>query len=95
MVPAKSTGTGPEPEFRLGPSQDTVFGKPVFGDFTVIRLVFKAYNLENLILRYELKGKARTRPDILRVFWVHVHNVAHVRPRSKNGAKHQNQLLRR
>ena len=26
--------------------------------------VFKHIILENLILRYELKGKARTRPDI-------------------------------
>ena len=42
-----------------------------------------------LILTYELKGKARTRPDILGWFWVCVHNVAHVRPRSKNRAKNQ------
>ena len=27
----------------------------------------QAYNLENLILRYGLKGKARTRPDFFRV----------------------------
>ena len=38
-------------------------------------------------MRYGLKGKARTRPDFFRVFWVYVHNV---RPRSKKGAKHQN-----
>ena len=41
----------------------------------------EAYNFGNFDLRYELKGKARTRPDIFRVvlrwFWVHV------RPRSK------------
>ena len=39
--------------------------------------------LETLILRYELKGKART------------HSVAHVRPRSKNRAKNQNRHIRR
>ena len=39
---------------------------------------FRPMILETLILRYELKGKART------------HSVAHVRPRSKNSAKNQN-----
>ena len=46
--------------------------------------------LETLILRYGLKGKARTLPDFLWWFWVRAHSFAHVRPWSKNGAKHQN-----
>ena len=29
-------------------------------------------------------------PTFLGWFWVHAHNFTHVRPRSKNGAKHQN-----
>ena len=48
---------------------------------------FRPIILENSILRYDLKGKARTRPDIFRAFWVHVHNNAHVRPRTKIGPK--------
>ena len=51
---------------------------------------FKPIILETLIMRYGLKGKARTRPDFLGWFWVHAHNFTNVRPRSKNGAKHQN-----
>ena len=50
-----------------------------------------------LLLRYELKVKARTVhvPTFLGWFWVRVPNVAHVRPWSKNGAKNQNLHLRR
>ena len=51
---------------------------------------FRPIILETLILRYELKGKARTRPDPFRVVLVHAHNFTHLRPRSKNGTKHQN-----
>ena len=47
---------------------------------------FRPIILETLIMRYGLKGKGRTRPE----FWVHAHNFTHVRPRSKNGAKHKN-----
>ena len=40
---------------------------------------FRPIILETLILRYELQGKARTRPDFLKV--VHAHNCW--RPKSK------------
>ena len=50
--------------------------------------------MENSILIYEIKGKARTRPEIFRVVLGHAHNVAHVRPRSKNGTKNHNLHLR-
>ena len=36
-------------------------------------------------MRYELKGKARTRPDIFRVVLGPCAQFYHVRPRSKNG----------
>ena len=51
--------------------------------------MFRPIILEDLILRYKLKGKARTRPDILRVDLGTWHNVAHVivRPRKKMGPK--------
>ena len=52
-------------------------------------------NITASIFRYELKGKARTRPDKVDLFWVRVHNVAHLRPRSKHGVKNQNLHLRR
>ena len=41
-------------------------------------------------MRYGLKGKARTHPDFFRVGFGPCANFTHVRPRSKNGAKHQN-----
>ena len=41
--------------------------------------------LETLILRYELEGKARTHPKILRVVLVPCAQFTQVRPRSKNG----------
>ena len=45
--------------------------------------------LETLVLKYELKGKARTRPDIFRVVLDPWAKFYPLRPRSKNGAKHQ------
>ena len=53
---------------------------------------FRPIILETLIMRYGLKGKARTHyvPTFLGWFWVHAHNFTHLRPRSKNGAKYQN-----
>ena len=37
-------------------------------------------------MRYELKGKARTRPEFLRVVLGPCAKFSHVKPRSKNGA---------
>ena len=51
---------------------------------------FRPVILETLSLRCELKGEARTRPYFLGLIWNHAHNFTHLRPRSKNGAKHQN-----
>ena len=64
----------------------------VYFSFRVIEIdiklkMFRPIILETLILRYELKGKART---FLGWFWVHAHNFTHVRHRSKIGAKYKN-----
>ena len=47
------------------------------------------------ILRYGRRGRPGHVPTFLGGFWVRVHNVACVRPQSKNGAKNQNLHLRR
>ena len=39
----------------------------VFEESKKVKVGFRPMIFENLILRYELKGKARTRPDIFRV----------------------------
>ena len=55
----------------------------------ILRGGFRTIILETLILRYELKGRGHV-PTFFGWFWVHAHNFSHVRPRSKNGARHQN-----
>ena len=51
----------------------------------------QAYNFGNFDyeIRVEEEGQDTYR-RFLGWFWVHAHNFTHVRPRSKNGAKHQN-----
>ena len=54
---------------------------------------FRPIILETLIMRYGLKGKSRIRPDFFRVVLgpcAQFSPCEDVRPRSKNGAKHQN-----
>ena len=57
--------------------------------------MFRPIILENLILRYKLKGKARTRPDILRVVLGTCAQCCSCEAlEKKNGAKNQNHLRR-
>ena len=51
----------------------------------------QAYNFGNFNFEIRVEGEGQ---DTSRLFlgwsWVHARNFNHVRPRSKNGAKHQN-----
>ena len=88
--------TGTEPDYkpekvnRIRPDWPDRLDWPdfyrIFKTFT-LNLQVTNINIASSILRYELKGKARTRPDIFRLVLSHVHNVAHVRPQSQKGAK--------
>ena len=78
------TGTGPD--FKP---------KKVNWIFKTLTLNLQVINIAASIFRYELKGKARTLPENFRFVLVRVHNVALLRPLSKQWAKNQNLHLRR
>ena len=56
----------------------------VVQNYIAIGISISAYNFGNFNYEIRVEGEGQD------TFWVHAHNFPHVRPRSKNGAKHQN-----
>ena len=50
----------------------------------------QAYNFGNFNYEIRVEEEGQDTSDFFRVVLVHAHNFTHARPRSKNGAKHQN-----